>query len=180
MTEKTQRPPGRSTRATSAISPALSATNGIAPYAEQARSKDASANGSRQASAWATGTRVPVERSSRRPYASCACETSIPYASAPCSMSQRAHWAAPQPTSRTRAPPHLAEQPRVGLAQALGAPDEVRVAQEAPVLGLVGGRVGVPPATAGGRDARGLRQGRPAHPARAPGDPQLTLSPGQT
>ena len=48
VTENTHRPPGRSTRATSRITAAESATNGSAPYAEQARSKLPSANGSRR------------------------------------------------------------------------------------------------------------------------------------
>ena len=63
VTENTQRPPGRSTRATSRITAAESATNGTAPYAEKARSKLASANGSRLASAWTqrhAGTRRPA------------------------------------------------------------------------------------------------------------------------
>ena len=56
---------------------------------------------------------------------------------APWSASQREHCAAPAPISSTRCPDDLPEQPGVGLAQPLRAPDEVRVAEELPVLGLV-------------------------------------------
>ncbi len=51
LTENTQSPPGRSTRATSRITSAESATNGTPPKAEQAMSKLASANGSDSAPA---------------------------------------------------------------------------------------------------------------------------------
>src|SRR5215207_5401046 len=46
LTEATKRPPGRSTRSTSASTAPASATNGSPPYAEQARSKEPSARGS--------------------------------------------------------------------------------------------------------------------------------------
>src|SRR2546430_2297434 len=59
------------------------------------------------------------------------------------------------PRPSTRAAPHLQpplarqlrpQQPRIGLVEALRAPDEARVAQELAVLGLVFVGVGVPPA----------------------------------
>lgn len=50
----------------------------------------------------------------------------------------------------------VAEQPRVGLAQPLRAPDEVRLAEERAVLGLVGVGVGVPPAPVGAADLGGV------------------------
>ena len=49
----------------------------------------------------------------------------------------------------------VAEQVRVGLAQPLGAPEEVDVAEVGAVLGQVGGRGGVPPAAVGPRRLRG-------------------------
>ena len=60
MVEKTNRPPGRRTRAHSRISAAESATNGTAPYAVKTTSKVASANGSAVASHWASGAVRPV------------------------------------------------------------------------------------------------------------------------
>ena len=62
--------------------------------------------------------------------------------------------------SRPRAPgarPTVAEQVGVGLAQPLRAPDEVGVAEEVAVLGLVVGGGGVPPA----RSARAVSPRRP-------------------
>ena len=82
---------------------------------------------------------------------------------APWVTSQRAAAAAPQPTSRTRPPGDVAEQPRVGLAQALRAPDEVHVAEEVAVLGLVVVGVGVPPA-AGWPGGLGVGQPSTGHP----------------
>ena len=71
-----------------------------------------------------------------------------PPAAAPWPSSQREHCAAPAPTSSTPAPAQrrrVAEQVRVGLVEALRAPDEAVVAQEVAVLGLVVGRCAVPP-----------------------------------
>ena len=64
FTANTQRPPGRSTRATSRITCPGSATNGTAPNAEHARSNAPSRNGSCSASAWTSGTAAPVDRPS--------------------------------------------------------------------------------------------------------------------
>ena len=74
-----------------------------------------------------------VRRCGRPPAAACRsmpADRSRATTSAPWCASQRAPAAAPQPTSSTRRPAHVAEQPGVGLAQALGAPDEVDVAEE--------------------------------------------------
>ena len=64
----------------------------------------------------------------------------------------------------------VAEQARVGLPQALRAPDEIAVAQERAVLGLVVDRVRVPPAAVG--EPRIVGPGR--LPARL-GRPQFAL-----
>ena len=55
------------------------------------------------------------------------------------------------PAAHFQHPPagHVAQQPGVRFAYPLGAPDEVHVAEEAPVLGLVRVGVAVPPAAAG-------------------------------
>ena len=67
-----------------------------------------------------------------------------------------------------------AEQPGVGLAEPLRAPDEVDVAEEPAVLGLVGVGVSVPPGPVGGP---GLGDGRqPAHGDRRVGVGVLVLT----
>ena len=71
---------------------------------------------------------------------------------APCAVSQRAHWAAPAPISRTSLPlrsSRRAEQLRLHLVETLGAPHETVVAEERAVLDLVLVRVAVPPAAIG-------------------------------
>ena len=133
-------------RATSVRAPSTSATNGSPPKAEQATSMLASANGSAPASACTRGTAIPVDRFSSAARASIPAERSSATTSAPACRSQRAQGAEPQPISRTRRPATSPEQVRVGLAQPLGAPQEVGVAQVRAVLGEVGGRGGVPPA----------------------------------
>ena len=64
---------------------------------------------------------------------------------APWRATYRLHWAALAPISSSCFPRDLAEQAGVGLAQALGPPDEVVVAEEGPVLGVVAVRLDVPP-----------------------------------
>ena len=60
----------------------------------------------------------------------------------------------PQPTSRIAPARDVAEQVGVGLAQPLRAPDEVGVAEELAVLGLIVVGVGVPPAAVGAHGCR--------------------------
>ena len=90
------------------------------------------------------GPRTPVSSSMRRACCSWRSARSRPTAVAPRAVSQRAHWAAPQPTSRTSLPATSPSTPGVGLVDALGAPDEADVAQERAVRGLVLVGVGVP------------------------------------
>ena len=158
VTENTQRPPGRSTRATSRITAAESDTNGTAPYAEQARSKLPSANGSRWASAWTSGVADAGARVERRGRARAARRTGrSPTGSAPCvdqpaAALRRAGADLEHPRARD-----VAEQVGLGLAEPLGAPQEVGVAEEAAVLGLILGRR-APPTTR--REARTVSLGR--------------------
>ena len=56
VVEKTNRPPGRSTRAASRISPAESATKGTAPYAVNTASKLPAPRGRAVPSHWRSGT----------------------------------------------------------------------------------------------------------------------------
>ena len=131
FTANTHRPPGRSTRATSRITRSGSATNGTAPNAEQARSKRAV--GERQplgvglhqrhgdAGRGVERGRVPqhpAERSRR--------DRPAPWVGEPARARRRAAADLQHP-----APGDVAEQARVGLAQALRAPDEVDVADGA-------------------------------------------------
>ena len=60
--------------------------------------------------------------------------------------SQREHWRRAAADLEHPAAGDVAEQARVGLAQPLRAPDEVGVAEEVAVLGLVVVGLGVPPA----------------------------------
>src|SRR5690625_797511 len=103
-TAKTHRPPGRSTRATSAWMRSASGTKAMAPKEVNARSTDASASGSARASATTAGTRRPVRRSSSADWATMPAATSVASTSAPRPASHREHWAAPAPTSSTRLP----------------------------------------------------------------------------
>ena len=164
---KTQRPPGRSTRATSVITAALSVTNGMAPNAEQARSTLASREGER-------GRRRPAPARAPRP-GSC-CSGALGRGAAGRRKGRRrpprrpvrrasARTGPPRsPTSRMRRPrseSRRSEQPGRLLAQALGTPDEVRggriarrSGQELAVLGLVGVGLVVPPGAVGRRSGR--------------------------
>ncbi|OOL28927.1 hypothetical protein GQ85_29270 [Rhodococcus rhodochrous] len=104
LTANTQIPPGRSTRATSRMTRAESATNGTAPNAEHAMSKLSSAKGRSSAPACTSGTRGPPRSIAVSPRASIPMEMSRPTARAPRPASQRAHGADPQPSSRTSLP----------------------------------------------------------------------------
>ena len=164
FTEATNRPPGRSTRATSASAPRASATNGSPPKAEHARSTLSVASGRAPTSACSSAGASPVTAaSSRGP------------GQHPRRQVERHHLGAgggQPPGARRRAaadlqhPParDVAEQPRVGLAQPLGPPQEVRVAQVGTVLGEVGRRRGVPPAAVGPHRL-GLGHRAALHPA---------------
>ena len=52
---------------------------------------------------------------------------------------------------------HVAQQPQLVLAPALGPPDEVGVTEEGAVLGVVLARLGVPPRPVGGGGFLGTR-----------------------
>ena len=104
VTEKTHLPPGRSTRATSRIAAAESATNGIAPKAVHTMSNTLSANGRASASACTSGTRTPVRCAPARACRSMPAERSMAATSAPSPASHRAAAAAPAPSSSTRRP----------------------------------------------------------------------------
>ena len=103
---KTHRPPGRSTRATSRITAALSGTKGIAPNAEQATSiallwqrNGAGVRLNQQGSGLiggGTDRRLRMAQLAGRDV-----QRDDP---APWVRSQRAHWAAPHPTSSTSFP----------------------------------------------------------------------------
>ena len=162
----TQRPPGRSTRATSRITAALSVTKGIAPKAEQAMSTLASARGSADASAC----------TSSGPRSGVALHRLLGMPQLPGGQVERDDVGAlrDEPAARTaprRSRPRGSRRPRSEsagpssrdrlLAQALGAPDEVRggriagrSGQEVAVLGLVGVGLVVPPATGSPRRQR--------------------------
>ena len=113
----------------------------------------------------APAARVP--RCARRPSAACRSMPAdrskatgrAPWVAQPAGAGRRA-----APTSSTRRPRHVAEQPGVGLAQALRAPDEVHVAEERAVFGLVVVGVGVPPAAVG-PPGLGVAHPAPGHPA---------------
>ena len=149
VTENTQRPPGRSTRATSRITAAESATNGTPPYAEQARSKTRPRTAARGVGLHQRQRRARRRRRARGRAAACRREV------------QRDRLGARRPaaTGRTGAAPaadlehppagDVAEQPRVGLGQAFRSPDEAGVAEEGPVLIEVGVGLGVPPGAVG-------------------------------
>src|SRR6185437_1889365 len=138
FTANTQRPPGRSTLATSRITCPGSATNGTAPNAEHARSNAPSRNGSAAASAWTSGTAAPVERPKAAAWRSMPPDRSSATGHAPARSSHRELAAAHDVT----------EQLRVLLPQPLGAPHEVEFADVGAVLGQVVVGVGVPPPTA--------------------------------
>ena len=131
VTENTHRPPGRSTRTTSRISAAESATNGTAPNAVNAMSNDPSRERQRQ--------RVGLDQ--RHAYARRLCSAVTACRSMPAGQIDRDHLGAlrGQPAGGGRGagadlqdppPGDRPEQPGVGLAQPLRAPDEVDVAQE--------------------------------------------------
>ena len=103
-TENANRPPARSTRATSVTTVVASATNCSAPNAENAMSNDSSANGSVVAFAHTVATATPVSASIRAACCSWRCERSSPTGRAPWVTSHRAHCAAPQPISSTSRP----------------------------------------------------------------------------
>ena len=105
FTDATNRPPGRSTRATSASTAPTSATNGSPPNAEQARSTQPSASGSAPASACSSGTPMPVARFSSAARASIpAGEVQRDDVGARAAAASASTGAEPQPISSTRRP----------------------------------------------------------------------------
>ena len=83
LTAKTQIPPGRSTRATSRITLAESATNGTAPKAEHTMSNRSLPNGNDSALAWTSGTVYPPACMASSPRCNMPIEMSRPIARAP-------------------------------------------------------------------------------------------------
>ena len=130
---------------TSAKTASTEATNGIAPNAEQAASKLPDGNGRYSALACTSGTSSPV--------AGVAVAGVAQHAGGevgrdgPRALRRQPARAGGLPAADLQhaLAADVAEQPRVGLPHALRAPDEVGVAEEAAVLGLVVVGVGVPP-----------------------------------
>ena len=120
LTLATNRPPGRSTRATSASAPSTSATNGRPPNAEHATSTAGVGERQAPASACSSGTSIPVDRFSSAARASIPAERSSATTSAPSCRSHRAQGADPQPISSTRRPGTSPSSRRVRLAAPRG------------------------------------------------------------
>ena len=149
VTEKTQRPPGFSTLATSLMAPAESATNGIAPNAEKAASNALVRNGSSQTSALdqrhpdpattRTGHRV-AQHAGRHIEGNYLRALSGEVAGTGCRAAADLEDAAAGDCT---------EQADVLLADVLRTPDEVGVTQEGAVFEVVLVGVGIPPAPVG-------------------------------
>src|SRR5436190_14892998 len=96
-------PPGRRTRATTGTTSSGSA-NDSAPWSQKTTSKPSSAQGIDSAAAWTSGKSTPAATIRLRACSSCRSELSRPTIRAPCRARRIAHWAAPQPSSRTSFP----------------------------------------------------------------------------
>ncbi len=179
VTEKTHRPPGRSTRATSCMIRAGSAHERHgAVRGEGVGRRLRRRTGARCASAWTTGTGCRCARRLAGPRPACPPDrSSADRRRRPAVPATASTGAAAAADLEDPAPPEVLGGPSrraSGLAQVLGAPHEAGVAQELAVLVPVLGGVVVPPAP-GGPGRVGPAEGRPGHRRRDRRGGGLTL-----